>query len=99
MAANKKKKETFRHAVTGSHRLGKKIRAFELKYGRNLEIEPCAMSLDFPLSVRSRIFFFFSVSEGGKGLCFCCVFFPRSREGNSGLHSTWFNYSSFYSSL
>ena len=41
------------------------------------------MSLGFPLSVRSR--FFFSVSEGGKGLCFCCVFCPLSREGNSGL--------------
>ena len=40
------------------------------------------MSLGFPLSVWSRVFVFFSVSEGGKG--------------NSGLHSTPSNYSSFY---
>ena len=34
----------------------------------------------------------------GKGAEFlpCCVFCPRSGEGNSGLHSTQFNYSSFY---
>jgi len=31
MAANKKEKETFSHAVTRSHRLGNKTRAFELK--------------------------------------------------------------------
>jgi len=54
------------------------------------------MSLDFPLLVRSRNFCFFSVSEGGKGPCFCCVFCPLSRERNSGLHSTQSNYSSFY---
>ena len=54
------------------------------------------MSLGFPLSVWSRNFCFFSVSEEGKGLCFCCVFCPLSREGNSGLHSTPSNYSSFY---
>ena len=53
-------------------------------------VEPCAMSLDFPFSVGSRNFFFFSVSEGGKELCFCCVFCTRSREGNSGLHGTRF---------
>ena len=29
-------------------------------------------------------------------LCLCCIFCPRSSEGNSGLHSTRFNYSSFY---
>jgi len=54
------------------------------------------MSLDFPLSVRSRNLCFFSVPEGGKGLCFCCVFGPRSREGNSRLQSTRVNCSSFY---
>ena len=32
----------------------------------------CSMSLDFPLSVRPR--FFFPVSQGGKGQCFCLVF-------------------------
>ena len=54
------------------------------------------MSLDFPLLVRSIIFIFiFSVSEGGKGPCFCCVFCPLSGGGNSGLHSTPSNYSSF----
>jgi len=57
------------------------------------------MSLEFALSVRSRNFYFFSVPEGGKGLCFCCVFRPRFREGNPGPHSTRFNYSSFYGSL
>ena len=51
------------------------------------------MSLDFPLSVKSRIFFF--VSEGERG-CVFGVFFPCSRDGNSGLHSTRFNYSRFY---
>jgi len=54
------------------------------------------MSLYFPLSVRRR--FFFSDSEGGKGLCFAVLFAPRSGEGNSGHHSTRFNYSSFHSS-
>ena len=44
---------------------------------------------------RSRNFCFFSVSERGKGLCLRCVFCTRSREGNFGLHSTPFNYSSF----
>ena len=52
------------------------------------------MSLGFSLSKVKN--FFFSISEGGKGLCFCCVFCPLSREGNSGLHSTPPNYSSFY---
>ena len=36
-------------------------------------IEPCAMSLGFPLSVRSRNFILF-LSGGGKGLCLCGVF-------------------------
>ena len=54
------------------------------------------MSSDFPFSVRSRNFCFFSVSAGGRGLCFCCIFCPHSREGNFGLHSTRFNYSSSY---
>ena len=58
-------------------------------------IEPCAMSLDFPLSVQSRKKRI-SLTQEGKGLCFCCALLPRSREGNSRLHSTWFNYSSFY---
>jgi len=39
------------------------------------------MSLDFPLLVRSRNLFFFSVSEGGKGPCFCCVFAPFPEKG------------------
>ena len=38
------------------------------------------MSLESPLSVRSRNFCLFSVSEGGKGLCFCCVFRPVSEK-------------------
>jgi len=63
-------------------------------------IEPCALSLDFPLSVRSRYFlYFFSVSEEGNGAVFLLYFFappPLSREGNSGLHSSRFDYSSFY---
>jgi len=54
------------------------------------------MPLDFPLSVWSRNFVFCSVSEGGRGLCFCCVFGPLSREGNYGLPSTPSNYSSSY---
>ena len=63
----------------------------------------CAMSLDFPLLVRSRNFYFFlCLGGGGEGegavflLCFYSVFAPLSREGNSGLHSTPSNYSSFY---
>jgi len=39
------------------------------------------MSLDFPLLVRSRNVCFFSVSEGGKGSCFCCVFAPIPEKG------------------
>ena len=54
------------------------------------------MSLDFPLLVRSRIFFFFFCLGGGKGAVFLLCFCPLSREGNSGLHSTPSNYSSFY---
>ena len=58
----------------------------------------CAMSLDFPLLVRSRIFCFFFCLGGGKGAVFLLCFCPLSREGNSGLHSTPSNYSSFYGS-
>jgi len=43
-------------------------------------IEPCAMSLDFPLSVRSRNFCFFSASEGGKGLCLYYAFCPVPKK-------------------
>ena len=57
----------------------------------------CAMSLDFLLLVRSRKKF--SHHGGGKGPCFCCVFCPLSRQGNSGLHSTPSNYSSFTVSI
>ena len=45
-----------------------------------------------------EIFVFFLSRKGEWGLCFCCVFCPLSREGNSGLHSTPSNYSSFYGS-
>jgi len=48
------------------------------------------------LSSLGKVEKFFSVSEGGNGLCFCCVFCPLSREGNPGLHSTPSNYSRFY---
>jgi len=54
------------------------------------------MSLDFPLLVRSRNFCFFFCLGGGKGTVFLLCFCPLSREGNSGLHSTRSNYSSFY---
>jgi len=54
------------------------------------------MSLDFPLLVRSRNFCFFFCLGGGKGAVFLLCFCPLSREGNSGLHSTPSNYSSFY---
>jgi len=54
------------------------------------------MSLDFPLSVRSRIFFF--GLGGGKGRVFA-LFFALSREGNSGLHSAPSNYSRSYSTV
>ena len=57
------------------------------------------MSLDFLLSVRSRkfcFFFFFPSRKGERGCVFAVFFAPHSREGNSGLHSTRFNYSSFY---
>ena len=56
------------------------------------------MSLDFPLLVRSRNFCFFFCLGGGKGAVFLLCFYPLSREGNSGLHSTPSNYSSFYGS-
>jgi len=55
------------------------------------------MLLDLPLSVGpEKICVFFSAPEGGKWLCFCCVFCPYSKEENSGLHSARVNYSSFY---
>jgi len=53
------------------------------------------MSLDFPLGVMSRTFFF-SVSEWEKGLCFAS--FPRG-GGNFGLRGTRFNYSSVYGTV
>ena len=47
-------------------------------------IEPCAMSSDFPLSVRSGNFCFFSVSAGGS--CVFAVFFaPIPEKGISDL--------------
>ena len=54
------------------------------------------MLSDFPLSERSN-FFVFCVSRG-EGAVFLLCFLPLqySREGNFGLHSTRFNYSSFY---
>jgi len=57
------------------------------------------MSLDFPLLVRSRNFFFFFCLRGGKGAVFLLCFCPLSREGNSRLHSIPSNYSSFYGSV
>ena len=41
-----------------------------------------AMSLGFPLSVRSRNFRFFFCLGRGKVLCFCYVFLPLFGEGN-----------------
>jgi len=52
------------------------------------------MPLGFPLS-KVKKFLFFLLSEGGQEAVFLLFFLPRSREGNSGLHSTLFNYSSF----
>ena len=45
---------------------------------------------------RVKIFLSFSVLGGGKRLCFLLCFLSPPREGNFGLHSTRFNYSSFY---
>jgi len=45
------------------------------------------------LSVRSRNFFLFLSRKGERGYVFA-MFLPPL--GNSGLHSTRFNYSSFY---
>ena len=53
------------------------------------------MSSDFPPSKVKKKRKKFCLSRG-KGLSFCCVFCPYSREGNFELHSTRFNYSSFY---
>jgi len=45
--------------------------------------------------VKKYLFIFFCLG-GGKGAMFLLCFCPLSREGNSGLHSTPSNYSSFY---
>jgi len=55
------------------------------------------MSLDFPLLVWLINLFFLS-QRGERGRVFAVFFCPLSREGNSGLHSTPSNYSSFYCS-
>jgi len=50
---------------------------FRFIYRKTRIIGRCAMSLDFPLLVRSRNFYFFLCLGGGgkwKGPCFCCVF-------------------------
>ncbi|RPA90843.1 hypothetical protein L873DRAFT_380061 [Choiromyces venosus 120613-1] len=44
--------------------------------------------------VKKLLFFFLSWNR--EGLCFCCIFYFLTREGNFGLHSTPSNYSSFY---
>ena len=62
---------------------------------RALIIGPCARTLELPLLVWSGVFFLFPLSRAAD---FWCVFRPFSRGGNFGLHSTWPDYSSSYSS-
>ena len=60
---------------------------------RSQIIEPCAMSLELPLLVRSGVFFVFFVErEGPEHLPFRSGFRPFAKVGNSQLHSTWFDY-------
>ena len=55
------------------------------------------MSLKFPPLVRSGVFFFVFLSfKGAEQLCFCCVFLPYSKVGNSRIHSTRSDDLSFY---
>jgi len=72
--------------------------AVEWIYGYRKNLNNWTVCYVVGLSSPSKVkkFCFFSASEGEKGPCFCCVFRPLSREGNSGLHSTPSNYSSFY---
>jgi len=47
-------------------------------------------------SMVKKFFFFFLPQRGERGRVFAVFFAPFSREGNSGLHSTPSNFSSFY---
>ena len=44
-------------------------------------IEPCAMSSDFPLSVKPRNFCFFLSQQGGRGCVFAVFFAPIPEQG------------------
>jgi len=61
-------------------------------------IEPCDISLELLSLVRSGVLFlfFYRFQRGRAPGFFCCVFSPYSKVGNPQLHSTRFNYLSFY---
>ena len=54
--------------------------------------EPCAMSLELLLLVKSGVFYFFlffMTHRWPEQLCFCSVFSPFSQVGNSRLHGSF----------
>ena len=79
-----------------SARAGIEISGLISRYRRNLNNWTVCyvVGLSSPSKVK-KFLFFFSLGRG-KGAVFLLCFCPLSREGNSGLHSTPSNYSSFY---